>query len=602
MDLKLLKKHMELNYPQVIVEIANSHDGSKEKLFEIIDSISYFSYPNTSVKLQIFSPETIALKDYDWYKTYQEITFDSRFWDDCIKFSNKKVGSVWVDVFDSFGVDAVRRNICLIDGIKLQASVLENHEVLVGLSSLDLTGLRLIINISGYDLNRISQLISDFKKLRPKEIILQIGFQSYPTSIGDTGLQKINVIKNYFENKVCLADHIDAFSNAAIEVPIYSLAMGVDLIEKHICIDRENTKYDYFSSLNAKEFELMFNNINNFLKSKSGSFINSQERKYLENTIQIPILNKKLLLGDLVSIEDVKFRRSGQTGLDFSEIINIQNKFMVLNSDLGNDLSVQSSNFKKAKIGVVIAGRLKSSRLKKKAILPINGKPSIQWCIEGCLNIANVEKVILATSTLSEDSELKKYLVEDNRMFFYQGDPDDVIKRYIGACEKYSIDVVIRVTADCPFISKNIASILLREHFNSGADYTAAKEFSVGTSCEIINVSALRRVINYLGKAEISEYMTWYFQNNPEIFKVNIVNLPDHLIRDFRLTLDYQEDLDMFEELLAELGDNEPSTENIFKTLDLNSRISDINSHISLKYKTDKELIHTLNKRTKIYS
>jgi N,N'-diacetyllegionaminate synthase len=354
--------------------------------------------------------------------------------------------------------------------------------------------------------------------------------------------------------------------------------------------------------LNAKEFELMFNNINNFLKSKSGSFINSQERKYLENTIQIPILNKKLLLGDLVSIEDVKFRRSGQTGLDFSEIINIQNKFMVLNSDLGNDLSVQSSNFKKAKIGVVIAGRLKSSRLKKKAILPINGKPSIQWCIEGCLNIANVEKVILATSTLSEDSELKKYLVEDNRMFFYQGDPDDVIKRYIGACEKYSIDVVIRVTADCPFISKNIASILLREHFNSGADYTAAKEFSVGTSCEIINVSALRRVINYLGKAEMSEYMTWYFQNNPEIFKVNIVNLPDHLIRDFRLTLDYQEDLDMFEELLAELGDNEPSTENIFKTLDLNSRISDINSHISLKYKTDKELIHTLNKRTKIYS
>jgi N,N'-diacetyllegionaminate synthase len=592
---------MKLKYPQIIVEIANSHDGNKKKLFEMIDQISSFSYPNVSIKLQIFSPKTIALEDYEWYEVYEKITFNSDFWDKCIRISHEKVGKVWIDVFDSFSVDIVRNNIEFITGLKLQASVLENYEVRGGLTNLDLKDIRLMINISGYDLNHVDKLLVDFEKMHPKEIILQVGFQSYPTNIEDTGLQKIDVIKNYFKYRVCLADHLDASSEAAVEVPVYGLAIGSDLIEKHICLDREKTKYDYYSSLCYEEFELMFKKIESFLKSKSGLFISKSENEYLRKSVQIPILNQDLRSEDLISIKDLKFRRSNQNGLTYSDIVDMQNKFMLLKAGINKNLSIKSSDFKKASIGVVIAGRLKSSRLKRKAILPIMGKPSIQWCFESCLDIPNVEKVILATSTLDEDSDLENYLIEDERLFFYRGEPDDVIKRYIGACDEYGIDVVIRVTADCPFVSRDIALILLEEHFKSGADYTAPKSFAVGTNCEIINVSALKRVIGYLGKAELSEYMTWYFQNNPDIFKVNIVSLPDHLIRDYRLTLDYQEDLDMFEELLSELDGNNPSTENIFKILDSNPNISNINSHILLKYKTDKELIDTLNRRTRIH-
>ena len=153
----------------------------------------------------------------------------------------------------------------------------------------------------------------------------------------------------------------------------------------------------------------------------------------------------------------------------------------------------------------------------------------------------------MATSDLLEDSELEDTIKYNNKLKIFKGDPDDVISRYIGACNKYKIDTIIRITADCPFISNEIAEILLKDHFKKGADYTAAKDFAVGTSCEIISKSALDAVIEYVGVADLSEYMTWYFQNNKDIFKINIVNLPDHLVRDYRLTLDYQEDLDMFE-------------------------------------------------------
>ena len=37
--------------------------------------------------------------------------------------------------------------------------------------------------------------------------------------------------------------------------------------------------------------------------------------------------------------------------------------------------------------------------------------------------------------------------------------------------------------------------------------------------------------------------MTWYMKNNRDIFKVEEVELPDDLVRKYRLTIDYPEDL-----------------------------------------------------------
>ena len=591
---------MEIIYPEVIVEIANSHDGNEEKLFQIIDQVASFSYRNLSIKFQIFSPDTISLEDYEWYKVYEEITFDAIFWENCIRIANKKIGKIWVDVFDLFGMNVIKDNINNISGIKLQASVLENQEVIKVLSSLDLKNIRLMLNVSGHSLKKIDSILQAFVKMDPKEIILQIGYQAYPTNIEDTGLQKIKELKDYFNYKICLADHLDASTEVATDIPIYGLALGCGLIEKHICLDREITKYDYYSSLCYEEFLLMFSKIDNFINSKSGPFISNSEAKYLEKTVQIPVTDTDLNSGSLISVKDLKFRRTSQEGLTFPEIIKLQEKSMMVKSDLAANSTISKLDFKKANIGVVIAGRLKSTRLKRKAILPILGKPSIQWCMESCLNFPNIKKVILATSTLDEDSELEDYLIDDDRLFFYKGEPDDVIKRYIGACDKYQVDVVIRVTADCPFVSKEIAMILLKDHFLSGADYTAPKKFSVGMNCEIINVEALKKVIQYFGKADLSEYMTWYFQNNPEFFKVNMVNLPSELIRDYRLTLDFQEDLDMFEKLLFKIDGEPITTKKIFEILDHNPSISKINSHILLKYKMDKKLINSLNKATKI--
>ena len=151
-------------------------------------------------------------------------------------------------------------------------------------------------------------------------------------------------------------------------------------------------------------------------------------------------------------------------------------------------------------------------------------------------------------------------------------------------------------------VSTEIASYLLEHHFATGADFTSAKNFAVGSACEIYNVEALQRVINYVGKANYSEYMTWYMQNNSDIFKVENVDLPEQLVRDYRLTLDYPEDLELFDQLFHKLEelDKEPTLLNIFDVLDSNPQIAKLNSELTLVYKTDTQLIEKLNKETRI--
>lgn len=586
--------------PELVIELANSHDGNINKLNKLINESDKLDYQNKSIKFQVFSPDTISLNDYEWYQVYKKITFSELDWKKIFNTSSKKFGKIWIDIFDSFGIEIFNQNKSLVSGIKLQSSILENLEVRNLLNELNLSNTRLMINVSGYEIDKIENIIKEFEAINFKEIIIQIGFQSYPTKIGDTALQKIQLIKQRFNNKICLADHIDGKQDSAIDIPVYGLASGADMIEKHICLTRKQTKYDHFSSLEPKQFSILIKKIKDYLEANTGPFINKSESEYLEKSIQIPVLKKKILAGSIVSLEDLKFRRTNQHGISYEEIQNIQKNFNILKNDCDMNMSLNKKDFRYSRIGVIIAGRLKSSRLKRKALLTIKNKSSIQWCFDTSMKIKSAHEYILATSDLPEDSELEKTIKYNKKLKIYRGDPIDVINRYIGASLKYNIDTIIRITADCPFISDEIAEILLEDHFIKGADYTAAKNFAVGTSCEIINRSALEEVINHVGKADLSEYMTWYFQNNADIFKVNIVDLPKDLIRDYRLTLDYQEDLDMFETLLKKLKNKAPTTRNIFKVLDENPKINAINSHITLTYKTDRKLIKKLDKETRI--
>jgi len=586
--------------PYLICEIANVHGGDINHLYRVVDAFKGASYGKKGIKFQVFDPDKIALSDFSWYPVYKELYFTQVEWRNIIRHANDG-GDVWIDLFDLYGVEVLKKNLSFVAGIKLQASVIGNYEVFNALSDLDLSDITIIINVSALDLNEIERAINKFRALS-SSIVLQIGFQTYPTAIEDTGLNKIPVLRSAFPDiPLCMADHADATTEFALRAPVYAFMMGASYIEKHFCLSREESKYDSFSAIEPPQLEGMCTALTEANRARVAPFVSESEKEYLLKTKQVPVLSSGLGAGDLVAESDLIYRRTAQSGLATDEIKALQRKGKVLSRNTKGLTTIDADSYRNANLAVVVAGRMKSTRLPKKALLPIAGSTSVERCLRQCLGVNQVDHVILATSNLESDDPLAEYTL-GGRVTVWRGDPDDVIARYLTACDAYNLDIIVRVTADCPLVLPDIVETLLCSHFESGADYTAAKEFAVGSSAEIISVNALRKVADYFGRAEYSEYMTWYFQNNADFFKINIIDLPLKMVRDYRLTLDYQEDLDMFQKLYSVLGDaKEPfRSEEVFKVLDSDPGISATNKNLPLRYKTDAKLIETLNRETKM--
>jgi N,N'-diacetyllegionaminate synthase len=583
-----------------IIEVANTHGGDLEYLKSLISEFD--KHEGFGMKFQPLHPDRIASPDFQWYPVYQELFFNNNEWSDIITLANQ-TKQVWLDLFDTYGVEILENNLDIIYGVKLQASILYNSEVIDALKQVDCSKLKLILNISAIELNDIEERVAFYLgEINPAELLIEVGFQSFPTKLEDSGLGKIQVLKSKYDYPIVFADHVDGKLEDAMRLPLVAAIKGADYIEKHVMHSKLETKYDHFSSIKVCQFDNLVNQIEAYLSLERVPFINEKEIEYLANSIQKPILSKTKVAGELIDLStDISFRRSGQYGLSVNELVDIQQDKNIICDSIPEGATLKRENFKKANIATIIAGRLKSSRLKRKAILNIGAIPSIEKCIQSCLKFKDVNYTILATSTTEEDAELKDYTYKES-VKFIQGDADDVIQRYIDAIDKYNIDIVIRVTADMPYASWEIVEFVLDKHFECGADYTASVKFSVGTSVEIINASALREVKKHFPNADYSEYMTWYFQNNKQHFKVNLVDLPSKYVRDYRLTVDYQEDLDMMNLLQKHLDENNLSgnLDEVFKFLDENPETVALNNHIGLKYKTDQILIDRLNTYTKI--
>ena len=584
-----------------ILEVANTHGGSKEYLLALIDQFKEFDTDH-GMKFQPLKADEIATKSFSAYPIYEKLHFTETEWREILQKA-AATKDIWIDVFDLYGIRIIEQNMDLVTGIKLQASVLQNQVVLEGLAKLNLTNKLLIINISAYSLEEIQAFIQTFTdRLNPKELLLEVGFQAYPTELQDSGISKLQTLKSHFSNRIVFADHIAGTHEDARWLPVMATLLGADFIEKHIMHDSLPTEYDHFSSMTVENYRLYLEAQKRYAGLTKKSFINQREIEYLEKTIQIPLAGKKLAAGTLVNEkQDLVFKRSGETGLNAKQIKNLQQNLHVLAVEKAPETTFQAEDFKKATIGTIIACRLKSTRLTSKALLKIGELTSVEYCIKNCLKLEQVNYTILATSTVEQDAPLENYTYRPDVKFF-RGHPDDVIQRYLGVAEKYNLDVIIRVTADMPFVSNEILQILLQSHFETGADYTVGKDAAVGTNLEIINVSALKYVKQFFPNADYSEYMTWYFQNNAEHFKLNFVELPAELVRDYRLTLDFQEDLDMFNAVERHFQETKQpfSLKALFSFLDQHAEIASLNQDIQQKYKSDPELIATLNAVTKI--
>src|SRR4051794_39282133 len=105
---------------------------------------------------------------------------------------------------------------------------------------------------------------------------------------------------------------------------------------------------------------------------------------------------------------------------------------------------------------VIVQARAGSTRLPRKVLADLCGRPMLAWLIERLKR----HEVVVATTTDDIDDPVEALATAEGARVF-RGHPTDVLRRYADAAAWADADPVVRISGDCPFIDARTVELVL---------------------------------------------------------------------------------------------------------------------------------------------
>jgi spore coat polysaccharide biosynthesis protein SpsF len=197
-------------------------------------------------------------------------------------------------------------------------------------------------------------------------------------------------------------------------------------------------------------------------------------------------------------------------------------------------------------IHCIIQARISSSRLPAKVMLSVCDKPLLIHLVERIKKSKIINKVIVATSSESED-ELIYHVCKKKKIDVFKGSLNNLLNRYYYCAKKFKSDIIVRITSDCPLMDVNLIDKMLSNYLEKPVDYLSnihPPTYPDGFDVEIFPFKILKKIMRFSKKEYEKEHVTPYLWDNPHLF--NLMNYSefknDELYKKYRLTLDFKED------------------------------------------------------------
>ena len=201
------------------------------------------------------------------------------------------------------------------------------------------------------------------------------------------------------------------------------------------------------------------------------------------------------------------------------------------------------------KIGAIIQARTSSTRLPKKVLktLPYwSGNTILQHVIHRLRKVKILDTIIVAT-TIKQEDEAIVAIAHSEDIAYFRGSEYDVLGRYYLSAKEHDLDVIVRITSDCPCLDAAIVQSLIEKHISDDADYTSNvlnRTFPHGLDAEVITFAALEEAhFNASHDYEREHVTPFIYKSNPDHFKIATLKAPQELYAPhIRLTVDTPED------------------------------------------------------------
>lgn len=240
---------------------------------------------------------------------------------------------------------------------------------------------------------------------------------------------------------------------------------------------------------------------------------------------------------------------------------------------------------------IIIQARMGSTRLPGKIMKNLAGKPMLWHVMGRCLKSKAADRVIVATTTNTEDDAVEKFCQENN-FLYHRGSADNVLERYYEAARKFGADAIVRVTSDCLLIDPAIIDRCILAFQKSGADYISnvvpgERTFPRGLDVEAFKFAALEKAHREASENYEKEHVTPHiWENKKNEFKIGAtIQAAPEYARNYRLTVDYPEDFELIEKIYSKffVPGEIISVPDAIKFLDQNPELLKINAHCEQK-------------------
>lgn len=237
------------------------------------------------------------------------------------------------------------------------------------------------------------------------------------------------------------------------------------------------------------------------------------------------------------------------------------------------------------KVGIVTQARTTSTRLPGKVLLEVGGRSVLDLHLERLA--AAGYPVVVATTTNASDDPVAAIATAAGAAL-HRGSEHDVLSRFAGAAATHGLDVVVRVTSDCPLIDGSVIAEGVREFLAAGdpdlyLSNTHPRTFPRGFDFEVFSAAALAEAHRVCTEEAQREHVTpyWYQDVSGRTTIRNVVRSEDR--SHYRVTLDTADDLVVIRELVERHGAADLDCAGIVALLDAHPELVALNAHVEQK-------------------
>jgi pseudaminic acid synthase len=348
--MKLINLNFSSKKTYFIAEISANHNGSLQQAKKIIYTAK--KYGADAVKLQTYTPETMTIESNKLdFKIRRGLWKGKTLWDlykkaqtpfewhkELFDYAKKIKITCFSTPFDESAVDLLESLNCPFYKV---ASFEMNHIPLI--KKIARTKKPIIISTGMANIKEIDLAYNTAKKNGAKEIILLYCVSNYPSKISDFNFNNIRILKERYNCKVGFSDH-----STDNKVVAAAIAVGAEVIEKHIALEGQKKGFDIAFSLKGKEIKDYVQVIKNtsLMMGKEYFFRNKSENHSLQFRRSIYAVSN-IKKGEKFTKKNIRVIRPGfgVQPLYFEKLINKKSPF-----NINSETPLKKSLLKKLRI------------------------------------------------------------------------------------------------------------------------------------------------------------------------------------------------------------------------------------------------------------